>query len=261
MPGSCVFSVNGCYIGLFMKKIVYLWGIVCLVAMLSLQSCSDDEGYSLGDFTAPQLATVRTISGTGFYLDCDVWGTCWPVNTNMGWYVPIDGQRVVVTFNPLWDDYGGFDHAVMILDMTDVLTSCVESMSPADEEGMGHEAIPTTAGDITISNGYLNVWFLRRLPFSTAVRLVYPQPDAAQTTSMGASDDGYIHLELRCNTQTDTDTPGTYSLISYSLNELQVTAETKGIKLKLNMEGAGEEELTFDLVTVSESQNNLTAHR
>lgn len=246
---------------MFMKKIICLWATICLVAMLGLQSCGDDEGYSLGDFTAPQLATVRTVSSTGFYLDCDVWGTCWPLNTNMGWYVPIDGQRVVVTFNPLWDNYGGFDHAVMILDMTDVLTGYVEPMSPADEEEMGHDAIPTTAGGVTISNGYLNVWFLRRLPFSTTVRLVYPQTDAAQTTSVEASDDGYIHLELRCNTQTDTDTPGTYSLISYSLNGLQMTTETKGIKLKLNMEGTGEEELIFDQVSVSENQNSLTAHK
>lgn len=261
MLGSRVFSLDICNEHAVMKKINYLLGTFFLVITLVCQSCDDGDGYSVGDFTAPQLATVRAVSGSGFYLDCDVWGTCWPVNTNMGWYVPIDGQRVIVTFNPLWDNYGGFDHAVLILDMRDVLTGYVEPMLPADEEVMGREAIPTTAGDITIGNGYLNVWFLRRLPFSTTVRLVYPKDNATQTTSVEAAEDGYIHLELRCNTQNETSTPGTYSLISYSLNKLLLTDDTKGLKLKVNMEGTGETELTFDWQSVAETQSSVIAYR
>lgn len=244
-----------------MKKIISLLGALFLVTTLALQSCDEAEGYSIGDFTAPQLATVRAVSGNGFYLDCDVWGTCWPVNTNMGWYVPIDGQRVVVTFNPLWDNYGGFDHAVMILDMKDVLTGYVEPMRPSDEEEMGREAIPTTAGDITIGNGYLNVWLSRRVPFTTAIRLVHPESDEAQAASVGAAEDGYIHLELRCNTRAEVSTPGTYSLVSYSLNELSLTEETKGIKLKVNMEGSGEEELVFELLPVEGIQSSVVAYK
>ena len=68
-----------------MKKITYLCMMACLAVALAFQSCDDGDGYSMGDFTEPQLATVRAVSGTGFYLDCDVWGTCWPVNTDMGW--------------------------------------------------------------------------------------------------------------------------------------------------------------------------------
>ena len=84
-----------------MKKITYLLSMMCLAVCLAFQSCDDSEGYSLGDFTAPQLATVRSVGVNSFYLDCDVWGTCWPVNTDLGWYTPIDGQRVVTVFNPL----------------------------------------------------------------------------------------------------------------------------------------------------------------
>ena len=154
-----------------MKKITCVLSMMCLAVCLAFQSCNDDEGYSLGDFTAPQLATVRTVGGNAFYLDCDVWGTCWPVNTDMGWYLPIDGQRVVTIFNPLWDNYGEYDHAVKILEIQNVLTKRVELMAPQDEDKFGNEAVPTTADGITIGNGYLNVSFVERLPFTTSVSL------------------------------------------------------------------------------------------
>ena len=154
-----------------MKKITCVLSMMCLAVCLAFQSCNDDEGYSLGDFTAPQLATVRTVGGNAFYLDCDVWGTCWPVNTDMGWYLPIDGQRVVTIFNPLWDNYGEYDHAVKILEIQNVLTKRVELMAPQDEDKFGNEAVPTTADGITIGNGYLNVSFVERLPFRGASAL------------------------------------------------------------------------------------------
>ena len=146
-----------------MKKITCVLSMMCLAVCLAFQSCDDGDGYSLGDFTAPQLATVRALGGNAFYLDCDVWGTCWPVNTDMGWYVPIDGQRVVTVFNPLWDDYEGYDHAVKILEIQNVLTKRVELMAPQDEDKFGNEAVPTTADGITIGNGYLS-WGVCPLP-------------------------------------------------------------------------------------------------
>lgn len=236
-----------------MKKITYLFSVICLAVALAFQSCDDGDGYSLGDFTAPQLATVRAVSGTGFYLDCDVWGTCWPVNTDMGWYVPIDGQRVVTVFNPLWDNYGGFDHAVKILSIQNVLTKNVETMLSDDEAGWGDEAIPANEEDITISNGYLNVFFLRRLPFTTDVRLALVPANPAEATASLVDEAGYYHLELCCNTQSDVDTPGSYSVISFSLNELNFSQEVEGIKLHVNLEGVGEKDITFQVAHEGET--------
>lgn len=237
-----------------MKKITCLLSVFCLAVTLAFQSCDDGDGYSLGDFTAPQLATVRTVSGTGFYLDCDVWGTCWPVNTDMGWYTPIDGQRVVTVFNPLWDNYGGFDHAVKILEMQNVFTKYVEVVNSAEEAALGSDAIPAVEDDISITNGYLNVFFLRRLPFTTEVRLIYVKDDVTETVTPTVGDDGFYHLELRCNTQADVDTPGTYSVISYCLDELHYQQGAQGIKLAVNLEGAGEKELTFHVVSESNTE-------
>ena len=233
-----------------MKKITYVWSVICLAVCLAFQSCDDGDGYSLGDFTAPQLATVRTVGANGFYLDCDVWGTCWPVNTDMGWYVPIDGQRVVTVFNPLWDDYAGYDHAVKILQIQNVLTKNVELMTPEDEDKFGNDAVPTTADGITIGNGYLNVSFVERLPFTTSVSLVCPQQTDAPEFVMG--EDGYYDLELRCNTQINVETPGSYSMVSYNLSALSFPAGFRGICLKVNLAGEGEKELVYTLVQEGE---------
>ena len=216
--------------------------LACMMAaMPALQSCDDSDGYSIGDFTPPLLATIRTTSGAGFYLDCDVWGTCWPVNTDMGYYLPIDGLRVIVVFNPLWDNYGGFDHAVKILDMQEVLTKNVREMTAENEPGFGNDPLPLRKEDITISNGYMNVSFLERLPMGVEVELV---------RSLDTTDDGYIRLELRGKEDSGIQAAGTYSMVSYNLESLNATTETKGIILKINTLAEGETEVTFD-ITVS----------
>ena len=141
-----------------MKKIHWFVVMLCLTLMPALQSCSDDDGYSIGDFTPPLWATVR-VDGGAFYLDCDVWGTLWPVNTDMGWYAPVDGQRVITYFNPLWDDYAGYDHAVKILGIQNVLTKQVETLTPENDTEFGDDPVTIYQGDISISGGYMNIIF------------------------------------------------------------------------------------------------------
>lgn len=223
---------------------------ICLAVMPALQSCSDDDGYSLGDFTPPLWATVRT-TGNAFYLDCDVWGTLWPVNTDLGWYKPAEGQRVITVFNPLYDNYEGFDHAVKLLRLQDVLTKEVETLTPETEEEFGNDPVLIYQGDISISGGYMNIFFLQNLPSETKHRisLLRPQDDRELY-----GDDGYIHLELRYNDYDDVTGRRAYGAVSYNLGSLDITSETKGIKLKLNSEKNGEVEVVFDKM---ESESNL----
>lgn len=223
---------------------------ICLAVMPALQSCSDDDGYSLGDFTPPLWATVRT-TGNAFYLDCDVWGTLWPVNTDLGWYKPAEGQRVITVFNPLYDNYEGFDHAVKLLRLQDVLTKEVEMLTPETEEEFGNDPVLIYQGDISISGGYMNIFFLQNLPSQTKHRisLLRPQDDRELY-----GDDGYLHLELRYNDYDDVTERRAYGAVSYNLGILDVTSETKGIKLKLNSEKNGEVEVVFDKM---ESESNL----
>ena len=85
-----------------MKKFKWLLGMLVLALMPMLQSCDDDDGYSIGDFSW-DWATVRTTGGGGYYLVGDRWGIIDPVATSIPWFKPVDGERVVSFFNPLAD--------------------------------------------------------------------------------------------------------------------------------------------------------------
>lgn len=236
-----------------MRKLHWLFMAVCLAVMPVLQSCDDNDGYSIGDFTPPLWATVR-VTGNAFYLDCDVWGTLWPVNTDLGWYEPVDGKRVITMFNPLSDGFDGYDHAVKLLSLQDVLTKEVETLTPETEEEFGNDPVLIFKGDIGISGGYMNIVFMQNLPSKTKHRisLVRPQDDADLY-----GEDGYIHLELRYNDYEDLTGLRDYGAVSYNLNSLDMTSETKGIKLKLNSEVNGEVELVFDIVTADDNTKDI----
>ena len=226
-----------------MRKLHWLFMVVCLAVMPALQSCDDNDGYSIGDFTPPLWATVR-VTGNAFYLDCDVWGTLWPVNTDLGWYEPVDGKRVITIFNPLSDGFDGYDHAVKLLRLYDVLTKEVETLTPETEEEFGNDPVAIFKGDIGISGGYLNIVFQQNLPSEKKHRISLVQP-AEATADAVSEDDGYLHLELRYNNYGDVSGRRAAGLVSFNLKEV-LTPEMKGIKLKLNSEVNKEVEIVFE---------------
>lgn len=236
-----------------MRKLHWLFMVVCLAVMPALQSCDDNDGYSIGDFTPPLWATVR-VTGNAFYLDCDVWGTLWPVNTDLGWYEPVDGKRVITIFNPLSDGFDGYDHAVKLLRLYDVLTKEVETLTPETEEEFGNDPVAIFKGDIGISGGYLNIVFQQNLPSEKKHRisLVRSQDDAEVY-----GEDGYIHLELRYNNYDDLTGLRSPGAVSYNLNSLNITSETQGIKLKINSEVNDEVELVFDFKNSEGNTKNI----
>lgn len=100
----------------------------------------------------------------------------------------------------------------------------------------------------------MNIIFMQNLPSGTKHRisLVRPQDDAELY-----GEDGYIHLALRYNDYDDLTGLRKPGAVSYNLNSLNVTSETKGIKLKINLEKNGEVELTFDLVVTGDNTKNI----
>lgn len=124
-----------------MKRLHWLFFMMCLAVLPALQSCDDlDDGYSIGDFSYPNWSTVR-VKGNTFYLESDTWGTLWPINTNMGWYQPVDGQRIITIFNPIYDNYEGYDHAVKIEKIWHALTKSVEPLTSENDEEYGNDPV------------------------------------------------------------------------------------------------------------------------
>lgn len=229
-----------------MKKLHWLFMMMCLAVLPALQSCDDlDGGYSIGDFSYPNWATIR-VKGNAFYMESDTWGTLWPINTDMGWYQPVDGQRVVTVFNPIYDNYEGYDHAVKILRLEHALTKVVEPLTAENEEEYGNDPVLIYKGDLTVSGGYMNIVFMQNLPKDpdTKHRISLVQP-AEATADAVSEDDGYLHLELRYNNYGDVSGRRAAGLVSFNLKEV-LTPEMKGIKLKLNSEVNKEVEIVFE---------------
>ena len=160
-----------------------------------------------------------------------------------------DYTVAVVTAEALPDD--------AVQRLQNVLTKEVETLTPETEEEFGNDPVFIYKGDITISGGYMNIFFMQNLPSSTdnkhRISLVRPQEDDALY-----GEDGYVHLELRYNDYDDLTGRRSPGAVSYNLNSLDIPSETKGIKLKLNSEENGEVEVTFDLKTAGSNEKLTT---
>ena len=77
----------------------------------------------------------RATGGGGYYLEGDNWGVIDPVATSIPWFKPVDGERVVAFFNPLYDMEGGKGVQVKMEGIQELLTKPVEDMSTEEEAG------------------------------------------------------------------------------------------------------------------------------
>jgi hypothetical protein len=233
-----------------MKKLcgLILIAIGLAAAPFLLQSCSNDDGYSIGDF-AVDWATVRT-TGDTFTLEGDTWGSCWLINLNYGHYQPVDGQRAFITFNPIYDNFQGYDHAIKLESIQDALTKPVEVLTEENSDDYGNDPIQIAKGNIGISGGYVNLVFNQNLPIDPSVKqrisLVADSTAFSDDDDVAATPDGYLHLQLRYNTEGDTSGFYVPALVSFNLRELNLTAASKGIKIQIESEVNGKKELVFE---------------
>lgn len=226
-----------------MKKLNWFLLAVLLAVIPALQSCDDNDGYSIGDMGV-DWATVRVLSGNTYYLEGDSWGTMWLGGSNV-WYKPIDGQRIISSFNPLYDDFQGYDHAVMLNRVSIVLTKEVEDLTAENEAEFGNDPIVIWKNDMWIGGNYLNVIFQQNLPLKEKHRI-----SLVRNTTIEDPNDGYIHLECRYNDYDDLSGYGLPGYVSFNLSSLDIEENTKGIKVKRTSKD-GEEVVTFDLKNTS----------
>lgn len=235
-----------------MKKLNFLLLALLLGVMPALQSCDNNDGYSIGDFGA-DWATVRTAGGDTYSLTGDTWGTLWPAATSIPWYKPVDGQRVVVYFNPLSDKFQDYDHAIKVEGIREVLTKQVEEMTAENEAEFGNDPIVIYKGNMWISGGYLNLIFCQDLPAKEKHRISLVH----RASLVDDREDGYFHLELLYNTYGDTTDRWVNGAVSFNLNSLKADGmDMKGIKVKLNsLENGKDVEVIFDFKEQTTPEN------
>lgn len=224
-----------------MKKLsLYLLTMLFVATMATLQSC-DDDGYSLND-AMQRMATVRVISGTSYYLETDSNEKLGVAASEVMWYKPVDGQRVLANITLLSDEQNGYDHLIKVNFLSNVLTKQVEELTAENEETYGNDKVQIE--EIWVSGNYLNVQFRYYIPVHHAHRV-----SLVENTTAENPDDGYIHLEYRYNNQDDESDYLRRSLVSFNLGDYAPSVaadEYKGIKIKINSIVNGERVLVHE---------------
>lgn len=124
-----------------MTKYKLIFSLIVTLTAFCMHSCSDDDGYSLDNFTV-QLATVNTIdsqSGT-YFLILDNGESLWPAVSDVN-YSPHNNQRVIVNYTLLSDQINGYDHYVKINGISDILTKNIVELTPNNEATIGNDPI------------------------------------------------------------------------------------------------------------------------
>ena len=229
-----------------MKRLNLFLMTIIFVAIPVLQSCNNNDGYSMGDIRR-DWATVSLIDDNNYYLTSDNIGTLIPISSAVPWYKPEEGQRVVVYFNPLYDNYQGYDMAIKVEAIRNILTKPVEWLTAENDEEFGNDPVWIYKdGGMWVTGKYLNIVFRYDIPVNGnkhRVSLVEPE------TTIASVNDGYIHLEYRHNTYGDVSGRGYIweGAVSFDIRTLNITPQTKGIKVKINSLENGETVVTLNL--------------
>ena len=121
---------------------------------LAITSC-DNDGYSLGDF-ALDFATINPGVDNAYSLTLDDGTTLWPAAQN-GFYKPKENQRAFINYTPLQDNFDGYDMAVKINEIIDILTKNPTVLNTATADSLGND--PIRINQYWIGDGYLNIDF------------------------------------------------------------------------------------------------------
>ncbi|MGL4852654.1 MAG: NigD-like protein [Phocaeicola sp.] len=226
-----------------MKKIVKSLFVSMAVAFgVFFQSCSDDDSFSVGDI-AVDWATVHAHGTHTYSLTGDNWGTMWPAASAVV-YTPVDGERVMSVFNPLYRDYQGYDYAIKVESMQRILTKQVETLTPENEEEFGNDKVDILEGDMWVSGGYLNVIFQQNMPSKVKHRVsLVTRADEPLVDS-----DGYLNVEYRYNTYNDVTGYWGRGAVSFNLKKLEVPSDLKGVKVLINSSKNGMKEIVLTFV-------------
>lgn len=220
-----------------------LYGVALFVSLsVFFQSCDDDSGYSIGDLGVDWV-TVH-VEGDGMYsFTGDQWGTLWPAATSIIGYRGNEGDRAILYFNPLQQNFQGYDFAIKPELIDPVLTKTVEELDAENESEFGDD--PAYIYDVWIAGGYLNMTFRQKVPAEKAHRVSLVR-NMKNMTGGAEENDGYIHLEYRYNTYGDTLNRMVSGAVCYNLSTIEDELKAaKGIKLLIHSAVNGHRTLTF----------------
>lgn len=171
---------------------------ISLLASIILVSCKNDD-YN-NDIQRPDVAAYATAAltedGDDFYYIFDSGKTAYVEDGSyVGKYFPEDGQRSIICFDWSEDTMEGYDHSIILFDVTHIFLG--ESLVVETEEEL--DAIPDNSfsfiyKDMSLTESHLNIIanFMTQNIEQSEFYLV-ECPEAAEY----GKDDDYLYLELR----------------------------------------------------------------
>jgi hypothetical protein len=175
----------------------------------------DDSGYSLGKVWY-SLATVEPLGDTSaYFLTLDHGSTLWPAATDIPWYVPGEKHRALVFYTILSDTFQGYDHAVKVLSIRDILTKPIaEDLGEENDAHYGND--PVKILDLWIGDGYLNVKFGFNYGGGVKHFINLVKRDGVDTPN---------YFEFRHNAYQDSAYTGRKGIVAFDLSSLDTDGQ------------------------------------
>ena len=204
-----------------MKK--FKFGILLALVGILTFSCSNDDGYSLGDFWVTTGTIVKTTDDS-FHVVTDGGDALWPSASNVSPGKLEDGMRVLVNYTILGDanDSEVYDYYVKVNGVNELLTKPIfnfdESTSVEVKDSIGND--PVTITDTWFTNEYLNLQFEYGggPGFVHFINLVKDTEDLE-------TENGEIILELKHNKNGDPYNNLQWGIASIDISELMVDGQ------------------------------------
>ena len=173
-----------------MKKSVLKISTLLIGILLSIPSCDDNNGRSLGDIYI-SIATVIPEGDNTYSFLLDDGNRLWPAAGDVR-YTPTRDQRVFLNYTILWNSQGAtYDYDIKVNDIWNILTKQAIELNAENQDSIGND--PVRIKDIWVGGDYLNISFL----FNYGGVKPHLVNLVENTLSEEASSDA-INLEFRC---------------------------------------------------------------
>lgn len=211
-----------------MRKYVKLFSALFFCSVLSLVFAScDDDGYSLDKYWE-SMVTVNKIGDNTYDFTLDDGKKLW-IAAPVGLNLKPKYDRAIINYTILSDEFEGYDHAVKLNGIYDVLTKGVIYISPdnkAEQDSIGYD--PIKVHGIWEGGDYLNIFFGINTggTISHMLNLVSAEPDKSVNEDI-------VKLEFRHNKMTDPELYPANGYVSFSLAPYKIAGREK-ITIEIN---------------------------
>lgn len=226
-----------------------------LLALPLLVACSDREPENSLDNYLMDIATIENPEeASSFFLTLDDSTRLWTIASNLRYYRPKDGQRVIASYSIINEkpDSLNYNYDIRLNDVYEILTKGIFNLTPETADSIGNDYI--FIEDIWIGSHFLNVEFI--YPGNATKHFINLVSDSTKTYN-----DNKVHLEFRHNANGDYPAYNRWGIVSFNLKSLEKPGQNSvDIVVHTNeFNSNGNDKYEFKYIYNSETQ--LTSKR